>query len=109
MNANDPVIVSAVRTPIGSFGGAFKNQPHTHLASIVMNEVCKRVHFPKDKIEDIFWGIVMQHTGPCDENGLARGAALKAGIPEETSAAQIKPGMLFQAWMPFASVRKPSV
>ncbi len=86
MNTNDPVIVSAVRTPIGSFGGAFKNQPHTHLASIVMDEVCKRVHFPKDKIEDIFWGIVMQR---CDENGLARGAALKAGIPEETSAAQI--------------------
>ncbi|BBO81163.1 acetyl-CoA acetyltransferase [Desulfosarcina ovata subsp. sediminis] len=86
MNAHDPVIVSAVRTPIGSFGGAFKNQTHTNLASIVMDEVCKRADFPKDRIDDIFWGIVMQR---CDENGLARGAALKAGIPEETSAAQI--------------------
>lgn len=86
MNANDPVIVSAVRTPIGSFGGVFKNLTHTDLASIVMDDVCKRANFPKDKIDDIFWGIVMQR---CDENGLARGAALKAGIPEETSAAQI--------------------
>ncbi len=86
MNANDPVIVSAVRTPIGSFGGVFKNQTHTRLASLVMDAVCKRVDFPKNKIEDIFWGIVMQR---CDENGLARGAALKAGIPEETAAAQI--------------------
>lgn len=86
MNANEPVIVSAARTPIGAFGGVFKTQPHTHLASIVMNAVCKRANFPKNKIDDIFWGIVMQR---CDENGLARGAALKAGIPEETSAAQI--------------------
>jgi acetyl-CoA C-acetyltransferase len=86
MHSRDPVIISAARTPIGSFGGVFKNQTHTQLASIVMDEVCRRVCFPKNQIEDIYWGIVMQR---CDENGLARSAALKAGIPEGISAAQI--------------------
>jgi acetyl-CoA C-acetyltransferase len=86
MNPRDAVIVSAVRTPIGSFGGALKNLTHTDLASTVMAEVCKRADFPKEKLNDILWGIVMQR---CDENGLARGAALKAGIPEEISAVQL--------------------
>ncbi len=86
MNLNDPVIVSAVRTPIGAFGGSLRPLSHTDLASIVMNEVCRRADFPKKELDDIYWGVVMQR---CDENGLARGAALKAGIPEHISAVQI--------------------
>lgn len=86
MNQRDAVIVSAVRTPIGSFGGTLKSLTHTDLATTVMVEVCDRAAFPKEKLDDIFWGIVMQR---CDENGLARGAALKAGIPEEISAVQL--------------------
>ncbi|MFA5906753.1 MAG: thiolase family protein, partial [Desulfobacula sp.] len=86
MKPTDPVIVSAVRTPIASFGGALKDFSHTELAAIVMNEVCSRVNFPKEEIDDIYWGIVMQR---CDENGLARGAALRAGIPDHVSAVQV--------------------
>ncbi|MFH1154437.1 MAG: thiolase family protein [Pseudomonadota bacterium] len=86
MKANDPVIVSAVRTPIGAFGGTLKNLSHTDLAAIVMDEVCRRVNFPKHDIDDIYWGIVMQRS---DENGLARGAALRAGIPDHVSAVQV--------------------
>ena len=86
MKPTDPVIVSAVRTPIGSFGGALKGFSHTELAAVVMNEVCARVNFPKEEIDDIYWGIVMQR---CDENGLARGAALRAGIPDHVSAVQV--------------------
>lgn len=86
MKPTDPVIVSAVRTPIGGFGGALKGFSHTELAAVVMNEVCARVNFPKEEIDDIYWGIVMQR---CDENGLARGAALRAGIPDHVSAVQI--------------------
>ncbi len=86
MNACTPVIISAVRTPIGNFVGVSRTQTHAHLASIVMNEVCKRANFPKFKIEDIFWGVGLQ---TMDENGLARVAALKAGLPEGISAVQI--------------------
>jgi acetyl-CoA C-acetyltransferase len=86
MDKSDPVIVSAVRTPIGSFGGSLRNLSHTELAALVMGEVCSRVSFAKEQLDDIYWGVVMPRS---DENGLARGAALKAGIPEHVSAVQI--------------------
>jgi acetyl-CoA C-acetyltransferase len=59
---------------------------HEKLASTVMDEVCKRANFPKENIDDIYWGVVMVRS---DENGLARCAALKAGIPEHVSAVHV--------------------
>jgi len=86
MNGTEAVIVSAVRTPIGAFGGSLKSLSHTDLAALVMDEVCKRVNFPKESLNDIYWGVVMQRS---DENSLARSAALRAGIPEHVSAVQV--------------------
>jgi acetyl-CoA C-acetyltransferase len=86
VNDRDPVIVSAVRTPIGSFGGSLKHVFHEKLAATVMEEVCKRVDFSKVKLDDIYWGVVMVRS---DENGLARSAALTAGIPDHVSAVQV--------------------
>jgi acetyl-CoA C-acetyltransferase len=86
MDKRDPIIVSAVRTPITAFGGSLKDASHEKLASAVMDEVCKRVNFPKDKLDDIYWGVVMVRS---DENGLARCAALKAGIPDHVSAVHV--------------------
>lgn len=86
MKDRDPVIVSAVRTPIGSFGGSLKDVLHERLATTVMEEVCKRVNFPKEDLDDIYWGVVMVRS---DENGLARSAALTAGIPDYVSAVQV--------------------
>ncbi len=83
---NDPVIVSAVRTPIGAFGGSLRSLLHEKLAVTVLKEVCERVNFPKDQLDDVYWGVVMVRS---DENGLARGAVLKAGIPEEVSAVHV--------------------
>ncbi len=83
---NDPVIVSAVRTPIGAFGGGLRPVLHEHLAVTVLKEVCDRVDFPKELLDDVYWGVVMLRS---DENGLARGAVLKAGIPERVSAVQV--------------------
>lgn len=83
---NEPVIVSAVRTPIGDFGGSLRQVSHEQLATTVLKAVCERVDFPKDLLEDVYWGVVMVRS---DENGLARGAMLKAGIPETASAVQI--------------------
>jgi len=86
MREREPVIVSAVRTPIGSFGGSLKDVVHERLAATVMDEVCKRVNFPKEKLDDVYWGVVMVRS---DENGLARSAALIAGIPDNVSAVQV--------------------
>jgi acetyl-CoA C-acetyltransferase len=86
MEERVPVIVSAVRTPIGTFGGSLRNVPHVRLAAVVMDEVCTRANFQKNEIDDIYWGVVMVRS---DENGLARSAALTAGIPEHVSAVQV--------------------
>src|SRR4030043_69301 len=86
MKDRDPVIVSAVRTPIGTFGGSLRDISHTKLATLIMDEVCKRVNFPKKDLDDVYWGVVMLRS---DENGLARSAGLEAGIPDPVSAVQV--------------------
>ena len=86
MDKRDPVIVSAVRTPIGTFGGSLRDVSHTRLAALVMDEVCKRAGFPKEDLDDVYWGVVMLRS---DENGLARSAVLEAGIPDYVSAVQV--------------------
>jgi len=86
MDKRDPIIVSAVRTPIGVFGGSLRDVLHHKLAATVMDAVCKRVSYPKERLDDIYWGVVMVRS---DENGLARGAALEAGIPDYVSAVHV--------------------
>jgi acetyl-CoA C-acetyltransferase len=86
MDKRDPIIVSAVRTPIGAFGKSLRSLTHTKLASLVMSEVCSRINFPKGELDDVFWGIVMARS---DENGVGRAAALEAGIPDHVPTAQL--------------------
>ncbi|GAB6147284.1 thiolase family protein [Desulfocicer niacini] len=83
---NIPVIVSAVRTPIGAFGGAFRKLSHEDLAVAVLKAVSERIDFPKGMLDDVYWGTVMVRS---DENGLARGATLKAGYPDHVSSVQL--------------------
>jgi len=86
MDKRDPLIVSAVRTAIGDFGGGLRDASHTNLAQIVMKEVLKRADFPAETLDDVYWGLVMQRS---DENGIARTASLRAGIPQSVPSAQI--------------------
>jgi acetyl-CoA C-acetyltransferase len=86
MNERDAIIVSAVRTPIGDFGGALRDILHTQLAARVLDEVCKRANFPKDDIDEVFWGMVMPRS---DENGMARAAILNAGFPDKIPTVQL--------------------
>jgi acetyl-CoA C-acetyltransferase len=86
MDKRDAIIVSAVRTPIGDFGGALRDVLHTKLAALVMDELCKRANFSKNDLDDVYWGIVMCRS---DENGVARAAALGAGIPDYVPTAQL--------------------
>ncbi len=86
MDKNDPIIVSAARTPIGAFGKSLRERTHTQLATLVMSEVCRRINFPKEEFDDVYWGIVMARS---DENGVGRDAALTAGIPDHVPTAQL--------------------
>ena len=58
MDSRDPIIVSAVRTPIGDFGQSLRDVSHTKLAALVMDEVCKRANFPKEELDDVYWGVL---------------------------------------------------
>ncbi len=75
---NEVVIVSAVRTPIGTYKGSLKNMKSDQLGSVVINEVLKRSKFNKNDIDEIIMGQVL--TAGAGQNP-ARQAAINAGIP----------------------------
>ena len=53
------VIVSAVRTPLGSFNGVFANMPATKLGSIVIADALKRAGISGDQVDDVYMGCVL--------------------------------------------------
>ncbi|AOH54701.1 acetyl-CoA acetyltransferase [Peribacillus muralis] len=77
------VIVSAVRTPIGRYGGALKNISSGHLASIVINEAIKRANIAAEQVDEVIFGEVRQTT---ESSNVARVAALRSGIPDSAPA-----------------------
>lgn len=80
---NDVVIVSAVRTPIGSFNGSLATVPAHKLGETVLKEILKRTGVPAADISEVILGqILTAHCGP----NPARRASLDAGIPKETPA-----------------------
>jgi acetyl-CoA C-acetyltransferase len=76
--SNEVVVVSAIRTPIGTFKGSLKNMKSHHLGSIVIKEVLKRSKFDKDEIDEIIMGQVLTAS---EGQNPARQAAVNAGIP----------------------------
>lgn len=84
VNNSDVVIVSAARTAIGTYGGAFKDIRATDLTAPLMKEVIARAGIDPGLIDDVMWGCCYQRTK--DETNMARVAALKAGIPVEVPA-----------------------
>ena len=82
----DVVIVSACRTAIGKYGGAFKDVPAVDLGAVVIEEAIKRAGIAKDAVDEVVMGNVLQ-------SGLgqnpARQAMIKAGMPIETPAMTI--------------------
>src|SRR5438128_11269831 len=74
------VIRSAVRTPIGRYGGALSGVRPDDLAALVIREAVARAGVPGEKIEDVWFGAANQ-AGE-DNRNVARMAALLAGLPE---------------------------
>lgn len=80
---SDIVIVSAVRTPVGRYGGSLKSLNSGHLASIVIKEAIKRAGISANQVDEVILGEVRQST---ESSNVARVAALRAGVPESSPA-----------------------
>ncbi|MCF6093217.1 acetyl-CoA C-acetyltransferase [Microaerobacter geothermalis] len=80
------VIVSAVRTAIGSFGGSLSQVPATKLGAIVIEGALQRAGLSKDQVDEVIMGNVLQ--AGLGQNP-ARQAAIQAGIPQEIPAMTI--------------------
>jgi acetyl-CoA C-acetyltransferase len=78
--SRDVVIVSAVRTPVGSFGGSLKDMSAADLGAIAIKEAVKRANLQPDQIDEVVYGCVLQ--GGLGQN-VARQAANKAGLAIE--------------------------
>src|SRR5258708_10728042 len=75
----DAVILSAIRTPIGRYGGSLKDVRPDDLAALVIGEAVRRAHIEADSIEDVILGCANQ-SGE-DNRNVARMALLLAGLP----------------------------
>ncbi|MCH4825082.1 acetyl-CoA C-acetyltransferase [Planococcus halocryophilus] len=80
------VIVSAVRTAVGSFQGSLKDVPATKLGEIVIKEVLKRASIQPDQVSEVIMGNVLQ--AGLGQNP-ARQASINAGLPETVPAMTI--------------------
>jgi acetyl-CoA C-acetyltransferase len=79
MKTSAVYIVSAVRTPIGSFGGLLKDIPATHLGAISIREALSKIKMDHNEVNDVLMGSVMQaNLGQAP----ARQAAKYAGLPD---------------------------
>jgi 3-oxoadipyl-CoA thiolase len=81
------VILSAVRTPIGRYGGALADVRPDDLAAIVIREAVARAGVPAGEIEDVWLGAANQ-AGE-DNRNVARMAALLAGLPDSVGGVTV--------------------
>lgn len=80
------VIVSAVRTPIGSFLGSLSSIPATKLGSIAIKGALEKINLKPEMVEEVLMGHVVQAGAG---QAPARQAALGAGIPNTVSCTTV--------------------
>ena len=80
---HEVVVVSAVRTPIGSFGGGLKDVSAVALGEVVAKEVVRRAGLTPDQVDEVVFGCARQAgIGP----NIARQIAWRSGVPQEKVA-----------------------
>ena len=78
----DVVIVSAVRTPMGSFGGVFSSVSATDLGGVAIKGVLEKVNLSADKVNEVYMGNVLQaDLGQAPARQAAMAAGLNHDIP----------------------------
>ncbi|SFN30837.1 acetyl-CoA C-acetyltransferase [Proteiniclasticum ruminis] len=80
------VIVSAVRTPVGSFGGVFKDVPAVDLGVVAVKEAIRQAGIKPEDVNEVYMGCILQSGLG---QGVARQISVKAGIPVEVPATTI--------------------
>lgn len=80
------VIVSAVRTPVGSFGGVFKDVPAVDLGVVAVKEAIRQAGIKPEDVNEVYMGCILQAGLG---QGVARQISVKAGIPVEVPATTI--------------------
>ena len=83
---DEAVIVSAVRTPVGSFGGQFKDVSATELGAVAVRAALERAGLAGGDVDEVILGCVLQ--AGLGQNP-ARQVAIAAGIPKEVPATSI--------------------
>jgi len=79
-------IISAVRTPMGSFGGALKDLPATKLGAIAIKAALEKAGVRPEQVQDVLMGCVLQaNLGQAP----ARQAAKYAGLPNEVNCTTV--------------------
>jgi acetyl-CoA C-acetyltransferase len=86
MDKKEVVIVSAVRTPIGSFGGTLKGFSATQLGAIAIKAAIQKAGIKPEQVQDVLMGCVIQaNLGQAP----ARQAAKFAGLPNEVACTTV--------------------
>src|SRR6187431_528182 len=81
------VVLSAVRTPVGRYGGVLSGERPDDLAALVIGEAVSRAGVDANEIEDVWFGAANQ-AGE-DNRNVARMAALLAGLPESVAGVTV--------------------
>jgi 3-oxoadipyl-CoA thiolase len=84
---SEAVILAAVRTPIGRYGGVLAGERPDDLAALVIREAVERSGVPAGEIEDVYFGAANQ-AGE-DNRNVARMAALLAGLPQDVAGVTV--------------------
>lgn len=87
MNKREVVVLSGVRTAIGTFGGSLKGQAPSDLAGLVVREAVGRAGLAPESIGHSVFGHVI-YTEPADTY-MARVAAIKGGLPHTVPAVTV--------------------
>jgi acetyl-CoA C-acetyltransferase len=83
MSATDIVIVSATRTPVGSFNGAFANVAAHELGAVAVKAAIGGAKIEAAEVDEVILGQILQAG---EGQNPARQAAMKAGVPQEKTA-----------------------
>ncbi len=87
INMKEPVVVGALRTPIGNHGGGLSSVRSDDMAALVIAELVKRVGINPVEIEEVYLGCTNQ-AGE-DNRNVARMATLLAGLPTSVAAVTV--------------------
>lgn len=79
----ETVIISAVRTPIGRFGGALMEIPAAELGALVIRKAVEKAGIEPRQVDEVVMGCTV-HVG--EDTNIARVCTLKAGLPETVPA-----------------------